>query len=109
MPQNDRTYEDGLRDGRIEALEGEVGTLRQEMREGFEKMGATVSTAVASLGEAIRDEFKPVCEIVRGNGDAKKGLVSRLATLEETVSAHRWLIGMIVVALIGNVVATAVF
>ena len=49
-------------------------------------------------------------ELVRkwilGNGDWEEGLLSRVIVLEQKVTLLLWLVGIVVAALVGNVVAT---
>ncbi len=103
MQQKD-TYEDGLRDGRIEALEGGLAGLRQEMHDGFARMGTVFDEGLSGLGNSIREEFRPVCETVRGNGDPKKGIISRLAVVEEALAIHRWLLSCMIAAIVAGAV-----
>ena len=94
----DKTYLDGKRDGKVEALEGRIDGMDLDIQ---------------GLAKSLRDEFvdriDPISKALLGNGNPDKGLCSRFAALSNTVSNHRWLIRLIVAALIGMAVKVIVF
>jgi len=94
----DKTYLDGVRDGKIEAIE--------------ERIGAYEAT-VQGIGDSLRDEFAkrldPISVALLGNGDPSKGLASRFSALCSTVNTNRWLLGLVLAALVGTIIRVAVF
>jgi hypothetical protein len=107
----DRTYDDGVRDGRIEALEkraedtdGWVTRLAEQMNSGFKDLGDRFDRDLSGLGDSIRVEFRPMSVAIQGNGDPSRGLVSRMAAPEESVGFHRWIVYGLLSLLAGGVV-----
>ena len=97
MPDN-KTYLDGVRDGKIESIEERLDTYEN---------------VIQGVGDSLRAEFAkrldPISVALLGNGDPSKGLASRFAALVSTVNTNRWLIGLVLAALVGTIIRVAVF
>ena len=91
----DKTYEDGLRDGRVAALEGEVLEIKGDIQ---------------GMTNSLRDEFckriDPISKALLGNGNPQSGLAYRFTGVAKTAATNRWLIGIMLVAMVGVCVRT---
>ena len=94
----DKTYLDGKRDGKVEALEGRI-----------DGMGSDIQGLAKSLRDEFVDRIDPISKALLGNGDPSKGLASRFSALVSTVNTNRWLIGLVLAALVGTIIRVAVF
>jgi len=112
----EKTYEDGLRDGRIQALEdrasdvdAQITQLAEQMNSGFVSLGKRFDVGLANLGDTIRDEFRPTCEAIRGNGDPSSGLIAQFAVMRGTIAFHQWIVYGLLSLLSGGVVKLLFF
>ena len=85
----DKTYEDGLRDGRVAALESEVSEFK-----------ADIQGMVCSLRDEFCKRIDPISHALLGNGTPQNGLVTRFADVYRMAATNRWLIGIVLVAII---------
>jgi len=101
----DKTYLDGVRDGKIESME--------ERLDNYENV-------IQGIGDSLRAEFAkrldPISVALLGNGDPSKGLAFQFPkvagavdTNRNSISTNRWLIGLVLAAIIGITIRVAVF
>ena len=110
MPEEiQESYEDGRRDGKIITLDAQFRSLEIQVNAGFAALKTDFSAGLIKLGDSIREEVRPVCESVLGNGDPRRGIISRLVVVEEATIFHRWLLYCMVAAIIGGAVKIAWF
>jgi len=88
---DEKTYDDGLRDGKIEAIEGSLKGLRESMD---------------SMGEALRGEMAPIRKALVGNGSPKGSLISSCAVLCSKVAFNRLLIVFMLTSIVGLFVSS---
>jgi len=96
----DKTYENGVRDGRIKAIEDQQIHMQDLVLETRKEMLA----AVNGLGTSIRNEFEPMSKALLGNGDAEKGLCTRFAVLSTKVFTNRKLFYLVITLLVASIV-----
>jgi len=91
----DKTYEDGLRDGKVAGLEGEISEIKKDIQ---------------GMTSSLRTEFcrriDPISQALLGNGNPQNGLAYRFTGVAKTAATNRWLIGIMLVAMIGVCVRT---
>jgi len=94
----EKTYEDGKRDGKVEALEERVNGIEVDIQ---------------GLAKTLRDEFveriDPISRALLGNGDPQKGLASRFLVVSNMVKTNRWLIALLLAALVGVSMRVLIF
>ena len=93
MNEEQKSYDDGIRDGKIAAIEDSIDGLRE---------------AIDGMGKAIRSEIAPMRKAVLGNGTTEGSMVSRLAVLCTKVATNRKLIFVMLSALVGVVIGGSV-
>ena len=49
----------------------------------------------------IKDKISDIHKTLVGNGDPKRGMISRLATIETTLVIHGWMLGLLTASIIG--------
>ena len=96
----DKTYENGMRDGRITAVEEQQIRMQDLVLETRKEM----IEAVNGLGTSIRNEFEPMSKALLGNGDTEKGLCTRFAVLSAKVFTNRKLFYLVITLLIASIV-----